>query len=273
MTLNNNIKKVINIILILVILFWMFPYIWGLVTSFKTGIDSYSMPPTLLFKPSLSNYYNVFVQKNMFKYIFNSIIVALISTFFSMILGIPLAYMLARTRFKFNNALFIFVFLAYVLPPIVLSIPLYILGAKLALLDNFILIIITHVSFCLSFTIWMLRGFFEEIPVEVEESARIDGCNYLNTLIRVVLPMIRSGVIATIIFCIILSWNDFMYALILTGVNTRTLPVQAAQFLSPHGMFWGEMCAAGTTAVIPVFAFSLFFQKYIVRGLSAGAIK
>ena len=270
----NKIQKILLIfIIIMVLILFLFPILWSFLTSLKTDISAYSMPPKLFFKPSLENYIDVIIDRGLLKFILNSIIVAVSSTIISLFLGIPLSYMLARTKYKFNNILFIFIFIAYILPPIVLSIPLYVLGAKFGLLDRYVLIIITHISFCISFSVWMLRGFFEEVPREIEESAKVDGCNHFTALIRIVLPIVRPGLVATVIFSIILSWNDFMYALVLTGVRTRTLPTAVAQFLTPHGMFWGEMTAAGIIAIFPILIFSLFFQRYIIRGMTAGAIK
>lgn len=266
-------RIILMTILIIIVLIFLSPIIWSFMTSLKSNVSAWSMPPKFIFKPSLTNYISAFKDRGFTKVIINSIVIAISATLISLVLGAPLAYMFARSNFKINNILFIFVFIAYILPPIVLSIPLYVIGAKLGLLDQYIIIILTHVTFCLAFTVWMLRGFFEEIPKEIEESARVDGCSYFSTLIRIVFPIARSGIIATIIFCIILSWNDFMYALVLTGVRTRTLPVHIAQYLTPHGMFWGQMSAAGMLAILPVLVFSLFLQKYLVRGMTAGAIK
>jgi len=270
----NTIHKMILIFtLIVILLVFLFPVIWTFLTSIKDGVTAWTLPPKLIFKPSVSNYIKIFKKRNLQYNILNSIIVALGSTMIALVLGTPLAYMFARTRYRFNNLLFIFVFISYILPPIVLSIPFYIIGSRVGLLNSYLIVILTHSTFCMAFTIWMLRGFFEEIPVEIEECARIDGCSNFMILIKIVFPIARSGLAATAIFNIILSWNDFMYALVLTGMNTRTLPVAVAQFLTPHGMFWGEMCAAGIVAIAPVLVFSLFLQKYLVRGMTAGAVK
>jgi len=270
----NTIHKMILIFtLIVILLVFLFPVIWTFLTSIKNDVTAWTLPPKLIFKPSVSNYIKIFKKRNLQYNILNSIIVALGSTMIALVLGTPLAYMFARTRYRFNNLLFIFVFTSYILPPIVLSIPFYIIGSRVGLLNSYLIVILTHSTFCMAFTVWMLRGFFEEIPVEIEECARIDGCSNFMILIKIVLPIARSGLAATVIFNIILSWNDFMYALVLTGMNTRTLPVAVAQFLTPHGMFWGEMCAAGIVAIAPVLAFSLLLQKYLVRGMTAGAVK
>jgi multiple sugar transport system permease protein len=125
----------------------------------------------------------------------------------------------------------------------------------------------------MAFTVWMMKGFFEEVPLEIEESAMVDGCSYMQSFIMITIPTVRSGLVSTVIFSFILSWNDFMYALVLTGSKTRLVPVAVAQFLTPHGMFWGQMCAAGIIAILPILLFSLFTRKYLIRGMSLGAIK
>ena len=260
-------------VIAIVLLLFLFPIIWTFITSIKDNVTAWSMPPRIFFSPSASNYVEIFKERGLHHNIKNSIIVALGATAISLVLGTPLAYMFARTRYRFNNFLFIFVFASYILPPIVLSIPLYVAAARVGLLNTYLVVILAHSSFCMAFTVWMLRGFFEEIPVEIEECAKVDGCSNLMTLFKVTLPIARPGLVATVIFCIILSWNDFMYALVLTGMDTRTLPVAVGQFLTPHGMFWGQMCAAGVIATAPVLVFSLFFQRYLIRGMTAGAVK
>lgn len=266
-------KFLLFFLLVILLIFFIFPIFWTFLTSIKANIDAWSMPPKFIFSPSLENYRIVLFEKDFTRFILHSLIVGVLSTFIAIFIGTPLAYALARSRFRFNNVLFIFIFIAYIIPPIVLSIPLYVLGAGIGLLDSYIIIVLTHVTFTLAFTVWMMKGFFEEIPLEVEESSMVDGCSYLMTLLRIAIPMVRSGLAATIIFCFILSWNDFMYALVLTGVNTRTVPVSIAQFLTPHGMFWGQMSAAGCLAILPVLIFAMFFQRFLIRGMTLGAIK
>ncbi len=266
-------KYIFLFVLLLLLFISLMPVIWTFLTSIKSNVDAWSMPPKVLFKPSMKNYNSVIYQKGFGKFILHSVIVGVSSIIFSLFLGVPLAYAFARSKFPLKNTLFIFVFLAYILPPIILAIPLYVIGARLKLLDKYIIIIITHTTFCLAFTVWMMRGFFEEVPREVEENALIDGCNYFGAFFNITLPIVKSGLAATVIFCFILSWNDFMYALVLTGVKTRTVPVAIAMFLTPHGMFWGEMSAANCLAIIPVFLFAVFFQRHLVRGMTLGAIK
>lgn len=268
-------KKLIinNLILAVVLIIFLFPILWTLMTSLKENVDAWSMPPKFVFKVSFQNYRTVLVDKGFIGFIQNSLITCLSATALSMLLGIPLAYGLARSRSRFNDAIFTSIFVAYILPPIVLSIPLYQVFAKLGMLDNYITIIITHITFILAFTVWMMKGFFEQVPYEVEESAFLDGCTNTQVFLVITIPMVKTGMVSTIIFSFILSWNDFMYALVLTGSHTRLVSVAVAQFLTPHGMFWGQMCAAGMLAIIPILLFTLFARKSLVRGMSLGSIK
>ncbi len=260
-------------LLLFIVLVFTFPIIWTFLTSIKGNIDAWSMPPKFLFSATARNYAIVLFEKSFARYILNSIFTCIISTIASIALGVPLSYALARSKYRFNSLIFIFVFVAYILPPIVLSIPLYVICAKIGMLDNFITIIVTHITFTLAFTVWMMKGFFEEVPLEIEESSMVDGCSYMQSFLIITVPMVRSGLVSTVIFSFILSWNDFMYALVLTGSKTRLVPVAVAQFLTPHGMFWGQMCAAGILAILPILLFSLFTRRYLIRGMLMGAIK
>lgn len=252
---------------------FVFPIFWTFLTSIKMDIDAWSLPPKFFFEPSLKNYSIVLFEKGFVAFIRNSLLTCVVATALAMLLGVPLAYALARSRMRLNNIIFISIFVAYVLPPIVLSIPLYVIFAQFGLLNNFLSIVFTHITFILAFTVWMMRGFFEAIPTEIEESAFLDGCTNTQTFLLITIPLVKSGLVSTVIFSFILSWNDFMYALVLTGSKTRLVSVAVAQFLTPHGMFWGQMSAAGILAILPILVFTLFARKFLVRGMSMGAIK
>ena len=272
--MNRYWKRIIEqVLLIAIVLAFVFPIFWTFLTSIKADVDAWGLPPKFFFSPSFNNYGIVLFEKGFIGFITNSIITCLVATGAALLLGVPMAYALARSRMRINNLIFIGIFVAYILPPIVLSIPLYIIFARWGLLDKYITIIITHITFILAFTVWMMRGFFEEVPLEIEESAFLDGCSHTQTFLWITIPMVKSGLVSTVIFSFILSWNDFMYALVLTGSRTRLVSVAVAQFLTPHGMFWGQMCAAGIIAILPILIFTLFARKLLVRGMSMGAIK
>ena len=262
-----------NVILLIIVLLTIFPLFWTFLTSIKANVDAWSLPPKFIFKPSSRNYSIVLLEKRFIGFIKNSLITCVGATVLAMLLGIPLAYSFSRLKSRFKNVVFVGVFISYILPPIVLSIPLYVIFARWGVLNRYSTIILTHMTFILAFTAWMMRGFFEEVPEEIEESAILDGCSFMQCLLVIDIPMVKAGLMSTVIFSFILSWNDFMYALVLTSQSTRLVSVAVAQFLTPHGMFWGQMCAAGIIAILPILIFTLFARKSLVRGMSVGAIK
>lgn len=270
---SNTRKAIDNILLTITVLVFVFPIFWTFLTSIKMDIDAWSLPPKFIFTPSLKNYSAVLFEKGFVNFIRNSLLTCVVATSAAMLLGVPLAYALARSKMRLNNIIFVSIFIAYVLPPIVLSIPLYVIFAQVGMLDNFLSIVLTHMTFILAFTVWMMRGFFEAVPGEIEESAYLDGCGNMQAFLFITIPLVKSGLVSTVIFSFILSWNDFMYALVLTGSKTRLVSVAVAQFLTPHGMFWGQMCAAGILAILPILIFTLFSRRFLVRGMSMGAIK
>jgi len=159
------------------------------------------------------------------------------------------------------------------LPPMATVIPFFILARLTGILDTHLVLILSYMTFNIPFTIWMMRGFFEEIPREIEEAALVDGCSHWQVLIKIILPLSMTGLTATAIFCVIQSWNEFAFALFLTGVNARTLPTTVTFFLSVTGVIWGEMAAVGVVTALPVLVFAMLVQKHMIRGLTFGAVK
>jgi multiple sugar transport system permease protein len=240
------------------------PYLWLILTSFKDRVDAFAIPPKILFKPTLDNYQVAFDQKGFTLNLVNSMIVSTLSTTIALVIGVPAAYSLARFRFRANNLFLLFLLSARMLPAIVLAVPLFILFNDVRLIDNYAALVLAYLTFNLPFSVWMMRGFFLSVPSEVDEAAVIDGCSYFGAFFRAVLPLI---------FCMINSWNEFLFALILTGRHTATLPVAIPQLLTPWGTFWGQIAAVGTVTTIPVLVFAFAVQKYLVRGMTGGAIQ
>ncbi len=249
------------------------PYLWLILTSFKDRVDAFAIPPKILFKPTLDNYQVAFGQKGFTQNLVNSMIVSTMSTALALVIGVPAAYSLARWRFRANNLFMLFLLSARMLPAIVLAVPLFILFNDVGLIDNYAALVLAYLTFNLPFSVWMMRGFFLSVPSEVDEAAVIDGCSYFGAFFRAVLPLTYGGIAATAIFCMINSWNEFLFALILTGRHTATLPVAIPQLLTPWGTFWGQIAAVGTVTTIPVLVFAFAVQKYLVRGMTGGAIQ
>jgi multiple sugar transport system permease protein len=207
-----------------------------------------------------------------FRYFFNSIIIAFTSAFISLALGSLTAYSIARfntggTNFK------LWILNSITMPVVAVLIPYFMIAVFLNLRDTYIMIILAHLSILLPFTIWILIGFFESIPREIEEAALIDGATGLQSFWYVTLPIAAPGLSATGIVSFLLSWNEFIFALVLTGSKTRTLPVAISAFLTQRGVLMGELSAATMVMIIPVIILSVIFRNHLIRGLSLGAIK
>jgi len=270
-----RIEKILRYGIIFFILFiFLFPFYWTIATSLKTRVVAWSMPPVFWFKPGFHNYWKVLVERNFLHFIKNSFIVAIGSTALALLIGTPAAF--AFTRLKgttiYRN-IFVLILGGYLVPAMVVAVPLYIIASKVGFAGSYFVIILAHTLFNLAFLIWLLRGFFDGIPSDLEEAAILDGCSYFGALVRVIIPIATPGLIAGVTLTFILSWNDFLYGLVLTTLDTRTVPVAISQFLTPHAVIWGEITAVGTLSVIPVVIFSIILQKWVIRGLTLGAVK
>lgn len=259
--------------LILFILFTLAPYIWLVITSFKSRLDSFSMPPKLFFSPTLSNYKEAFLEKGFLGNLKNSVIITGLTTFFALLIGLPSAFAFSRFPVKGDKALFYYLLGTRFTPIVVLCLPLYLIMSKIGLLNSYVGIIIAHVAFNLPFVVWMMKGFFDVIPREVDDAARVDGCSWFFIFTRMALPIAKSGLAATAVFCAVNSWNEFLMALILTGRGTATMPVAIPGLMTPQGTLWGQIAAVGTVITLPVLFFSILVQKHMVKGMSIGAVK
>lgn len=272
--LRKRIKTILIYIAVLVAVFLsLFPIVYLLITSFKPQEMTFSLPPTWIFKPTLQNYRDVFAGGDFVRYFFNSVIVALTTTFIALLLGTFAAYGFARFRFRGNFWMRMGSLIPQMLPPITIIVPLYVLFNGLKLTDTRTALVISYLTFSIPLTIWMMTGFFEDVPLELEENAMIDGCTRLGAMFRVSLPIVAPGLAATAILSFLYSWNEFLYAVILTGRYSRTLPVTITSFMTNRAILWGRIAAAGSLVLVPVLIFALLAQRYLVRGLSRGAIK
>lgn len=266
------VQLILNLLTAIVIIICLFPFVWTIMTSFKMRVDTIN-PAVWVFKPTLENYHAVFQKRDVLFYIKNSGIVVFFTTLISIVLGTMAAYGFARFQFHRKEDLAFWILSLRMLPPMAVVIPFFLMGRFLHLLDKHIFLIIVYLSFNIPFTIWMMRGFIEDIPKEIEESAWVDGCSRFQGLIRIVFPLTLPGIVATAIFCVIQSWNEFALAFFLTSFNSRTVPTTVTFFLTVLGVIWGEMAAVGVIATIPILIFAIIVQKYLIRGLTFGAIK
>lgn len=265
-------KALTAFLLLLVCLTAIFPLAWMFLVSLKEGRDV-ADPSVWIFTPILDHYVEIFARRNIVRYLGNSAIVAVSTTLISVTIGAFAAYGLARFKFRRNEDLAFIVLAMRMLPAIAIVIPLFAMVQLIGLYDTRVVLIVCYMLFNIPFSIWMLRGFFEEIPASIEEAALIDGCTGRQVLWRIMLPLAAPGLAATSIFCIINSWNEFTFAVFLTSVRASTLPTTVTQFLSATGTAWGPMAATGVVTIIPVLIFSLIVQRYMVKGLSFGGVK
>jgi multiple sugar transport system permease protein len=277
--LTSNLSRVVVKYLILVIALVMAtaPFYWMLTISFKREVDQFANPPRwLFFTPTLEHYYDAFVKRSFIQYLVTSAIVAVASTGCALVIGTLAAYSLARFElpWRLDRKLSLWILSTRMFPAIVTAVPLFLMMRDLGLLDTRLSLIIVYTGFNLPFVVWMMRGFFVEVPRDLEEAAMVDGDSRLGALWRVVLPLVSPGLAATAVFCLIVSWNEFLFALVLTQTDqAMTLPVGIAGRVTQYEIKWGVMSAAGAVAIIPILAFALAVQRYLVRGLSLGAVK
>jgi multiple sugar transport system permease protein len=268
---------------VLLLAWTVFPFVWILLTSLKSPGDIISVPPTFVFTPTFDNYAALVMGEQRGQYsstrpdfplfFLNSLIISLGAVALSVVAGIPAAYALARFDFPMKDGIgFVLMSFRFV-PFIAFVIPLYLLYQKLGLYNTYPGLIFAYQLITLPFTIWMLRSFFQEIPLEIQEAAKIDGCSWLGVLTRVILPLSMPGISVTVILGFMFCWNAFNYPLMLAGRQTFPVTVGAIQFISYEQVLWGQMAAATIVAALPQLLLSLMVQKYIVRGLTMGAVK
>ena len=276
-------KAAVAVACLALVTWTIFPFFWILITSLKQPRDMLSVPPTLVFRPTTENYEAIFIgrQRGLYasarpdfpRFFANSVIISSGAVLLSVGAGVLAAYALARHTFPLKEQV-AFLFLSFRFAPfITFLIPLYILYQRLGLYNTYLGLILAYQLITLPFTIWMLRSFFMEIPLEVEEAAKIDGCSWWGVLTKVILPLSLPGLAVTVILGFMFSWNAFNYPLMLAGRQTFPVTVGAIQFISYEQVLWGQMAAASLVAVVPQLLLSLLVQKYIVRGLTMGAVR
>ncbi|MEA2203908.1 MAG: multiple sugar transport system permease protein [Blastocatellia bacterium] len=276
--LNHTSKSVLRYALVLLaLLAALTPVYWMLTISLKREVDQFAVPPHWFsFAPTLEHYVDAFVRRSFGQYLVTSAIVAVCSTGCALLIGTLAAYALARFSFprRLDRKLSLWILSTRMFPPIVTAIPLFLMMRDVGLLNTRASLIILYTGFNLPFVVWMMRGFFLEVPRELEEAAMVDGDSRLGALRRVLLPLVAPGLAATAVFCLIISWNEFLFALVLAQTDAAmTLPVGIAGRVTQYEIKWGVMSAAGVVAMLPILVFAMAVQKYLVRGLSLGAVK
>jgi multiple sugar transport system permease protein len=265
-------RRALYALVVVLVVLIMFPFAWLLTMSFKTDQDIFAFPPKLFFAPTLDNY--TALWDTGFRTSFaNSAIASTVSTLLAMLVGVPGAYALSRTTMRAEGALSLLILASRMAPPIAFTIPYFLVYRHIELLDTLTGLVIIYLTFNLSLVIWLMRSFFDATPRSLEEAAWIDGAGLWQGFYRIVLPLSGPGLAATAILCFLYSWNDFFFALILTRTEAMTAPVAVVNFMNYEGWEWGKIAAGGTMVMLPVLFFSILVRKFLVHGLTAGALK
>ena len=257
------------------VVFFMLPtvfvFYWMITLSLKPQVEATAFPPHFFwFSVTFKGYVDVFAKNPFLLYTWNSLVVATGSTLLALIVGLPCAYSIAHWR---QRGLALIVLVARIIPGISYLIPWYILFRNLKMVDTYLALILTHLVVGLPIVIWVMIGFFEDIPPELREAAMIDGCTDYGAFWRVAVPLVKPGVVATGILSFIFSWNNFLFSVILAGRNTRTLPIAVFNMIGYEEINWAPLAAAATLITLPVIILTLIIQRHIVTGLTFGAVK
>nr|WP_233515707.1 MULTISPECIES: carbohydrate ABC transporter permease [Nocardiopsis] len=253
-------------------LLFFFPVLWMFLTGFKQESQASTNPPTFFFQPTLDQYSAV-IGRDFVPYLLNSLQASVLSTLLAIVLGLPAAYALSLVRVpKWRDSLFFFLS-TKLLPPVAMILPLYVIARNLGALDDARTLTLVYTAMNLPIAIWMIRSFLVELPKEVLEAARMDGARRFTEMRRVILPMIAPGLAATALICFIFAWNEFFFAVNLTATQASTVPVFLVGFISGEGLYWARLSAASTMAALPVILAGWAAQRWLVRGLSLGAVK
>jgi multiple sugar transport system permease protein len=248
----------------------LFVFYWMLATSLKSPNETFVYPPLFIFTPTLYNYKTVIVRSPFLQYLLNSLKVSTGATLIGLILGLPAAYGVARFK---RMGLVMPILVARIAPGMAYLVPWFIVLRMMHLIDTILGLTITHIILTLPIILWLMISFFEDLPREVEDAALVDGCNWFGVFWRVALPVTRPAVFASSVLAFIESWNHLSFALVLTSERARTLPVAIFTFVARQNVEWGSVAASGVLIVLPVFILTLLVQRYIISGLTFGAVK
>lgn len=263
-------------------LFVLFPIYWLLLMSLKSPQQQFNRPPLFFFWPTLQNYLDLFLPglgqlaglpgMQLPGYFLNSLIAGVASVGLAVVLATPAAYAFARMRFRVGGVLMQFMLLTRMMPPMAILVPLFLIERRLDLLDSLTALTVVYTAINIPFTVFLLIGFFQQVPRQIEEAALIDGLSRWGTLTRIVIPLAAPGIVAVLILGLWVTWTDLQFALILTSEGAKTMPIGIANLVSEYTQLWGIIGSSGFTYTIPMLLFSIVTQKYIVKGLTLGAV-
>jgi len=260
-------------LLLLVLLFCIFPFYWMVTTSLKTQVIALESPPAWVFAPTFANYAEVLIDDGVGRTLINSLVVAVMTTLLAVGLGCPAAYALARFEFRGKRDLWFWFITNRMVSPIVLALPFFLIARTLGLLDTHLALILIYLTFNLPIVIWICTDQFRSVPFDLDEAAMLEGASHWRIFRSICLPLAAPGVAVSAIFSFIFSWNELMFALVLTRTEAKTAPAMAVSFMEGYNLPYGKIMATSTLIVVPVIVFALIASKQLVRGLTMGAVK
>jgi multiple sugar transport system permease protein len=273
-----NMKRILGEVahkaaVVLIIIFIVFPILWIALTAFKNPVDSKTS--NLLFEPTLENFRAINGPTiNVQARFLNSLIISLATLGIVIPLALMAAYVFSRHSFRGNKPIFVYILTTQFVPPVVIVLPFFAIFLRLGMIDTKISLVLVNLSIALPYAIWLLKGFVDSLPEEIEEAAVIDGCSQLQTLRHILFPLTAPGIITTSIFVFINSWNEFLYALILTrSEQSKTITIALMSTIGPYGVLWERMSAVGILVILPVMVLAFFIRKHFVQGLTMGGVK
>lgn len=258
-----------------IMLVTIFPVYWVVLTSMKTRTQIFTTPPVFFFQPDFSSY-KAFLStgpQSILGLLANSVIISLCTVGTTILCAGLASYAFSRYRFRFRFSLLMVILGTRLLPPIVSLIPIYLSFNRLGLIDTRTGLVIIYTALNLPFGTWLLKSYMDSIPVELEESGRVDGCTQLQSIVHILMPLVAPGLVAVAIFVFRSAWNEFMFAFIFSSTRARTLPIRIAETVGEMGIYWTDMATLAVILMVPALIFSFFMQKNLVKGLTAGALK
>jgi len=269
------IKCILLTLLVILILWAVLPFFWMVSTSFKTTEETYTVPLVWIPRyPTIKNFLYVVKRAPFLTYFRNSVVVAVSTTVIAIILASLAGYSFSRFKFLGGHSLLLIFLITQMFPGALLIIPLFQIIKALKLLNTLYALILSYITFSLPLCTWLMKGFFDQIPQELEEAAMIDGCSRVSAMVRVIFPLALPGVMAASIFSFIGAWDEFIFALVFTSTDkVRTLPIGLQRFITSYEIYWNHLGAASVLTTIPVVILFLFIQRHMVKGLTAGSVK
>ena len=256
------------------LLAWVFPIVWSVLNSFKTEQDVLAYPPRLVFWPTLAAYRDVlFGSSSILPNLWSSFVISVGTTIVTIVLAVPAAYALARVRMPGKRLAGFYVLATQMLPPVGIIIPYFLVLRNIGWIDTYQGMILIYLSFSLPFAIWLMVSYFEEIPLEMEEAAYLDGASRLRALWRIIIPQVQGGIAVTVVFVFLNAWNEFLFAVVLSGNTVRPVTIAMFNFVSVEQTLWAKLAAVSVLAMLPVIVLGVVAQKNIVKGLTVGAVK